>query len=100
MGLIEFESWNVKLKDIDILNMSQEVSRMGLVFEQIGDFVSASARGNISAYYCILGEVREQIDSGRFNVIVEMSTGEKSEISLSSQYVIENNKDISSLIRL
>ena len=100
MGAIEFEGRKIKLKDIKALNKSQEVSRIGLVFEQIGDYVSASATGNISAYYCILSEVRDQIISGSFNVIVEDSVGKKSEISLASRYVIEDDKDISSLIRL
>lgn len=99
MGWIEFESWNVKLKDIKALNKSPEVSRLGLVFEELPGLVSASAKGNVAPYYCILVEVKRQLISGGFNVTVELSNGEKKAIVLCPTLVTENEKDITFLIR-
>lgn len=98
MGTIDFEGWNVEVDDIDLLNKSPEVARVGLVFEQYPDLVSASAKGNVSAYYVILQEVKRRLVSGGFNVDVEFSTGEKKIILLTPYSVIENRKDITSLI--
>lgn len=77
MGHIEFEGWNVEIDDIKTLNRSPEVLRMGLIFEQHANLICASARGNVSAYYCILVEVKRRLISGGFNVNVTLSTGEK-----------------------
>jgi len=99
MGAIEFEGWNVEIDDLDALNTSREVTRIGLVFEQYPGLVSASANGNVATYYNILAEVRRRMVSGGFNVTVELSTSEKKAILLTPSFVTENGKDISSLIR-
>lgn len=99
MGWIEFEGWNVKLGDIEVLNRSRKISRIGFVFEQHPGLISASAKGNVAAYYCILVEVKRQLISGRFNVSVELTTGEKKTIVLYPSFVTENEKDITSLTR-
>lgn len=99
MGHIEFEGWNVEIDDIKTLNRSPEVSRMGLIFEQHANLICASARGNVSAYYCILVEVKRRLISGGFNVNVTLSTGEKREILLCPTFVTENDEDITRLIR-
>lgn len=99
MGRIEFEGWNVRLDDIEALNRSPEVSRIGLIFEQHPGLVSAVTEGNVAAYYCILLEVKQRLVSGGFNITVELSTGKKKKIVLSPTFVTENGKDITSLIR-
>ena len=99
MGWIEFEGWNVVLDDIEALNRSPEVSRIGLVFEQHPGLVSASAKGNVAAYYCILVEVKQRLISGGFNVAVELSNGDKKAVVLYPDFVTENEKDITFLIR-
>ena len=101
MGWIEFEGWNAKVDDIDVLNRSPEVSRVGLIFTQHPGLISASAKGNVSAYYNILVEVKRRLVAGSvgFNVVVELSTGVKKTIVLSPTFVTENGKDITSFIR-
>jgi hypothetical protein len=84
MGTIDFNGWNVEVDDIELLNKSPEVARVGLVFEQYPGLVSASAKGNVSAYYVILWEVRRRLISGGFNVMVELNNGEQRNITLTS----------------
>lgn len=100
MGSIEFEGWRVKLNDINVLNHSQEIMKIGLVFEQIGDCTFANFTGDILNHYEILGEVMNQINSGSFYIKIEDDTGKKSTVLLTSNYVIENNKEISSIFGL
>jgi len=99
MGSIEFEGWDVEIDDIEALNRSSEVSRIGLNFEQHPGMICASAEGNVAAYYCILVEVKRHMISGGFNVTVTRGTGEKKVINLYPTFVIENDVDITSLIR-
>lgn len=99
MGHIEFEGWNVEIDDIKTLNRSPEVSRMRLIFEQHANLICASARGNVSAYYIILVEVKRRLISGSFIVNVTLSTGEERKIVLWPDYVNENDEDITRLIR-
>lgn len=98
MGSICFEGWGVHVDDLAALNKSPEVKRLGLVFEQHPGLVSGSAKGNFAACYNILVEVRRRLVSGTFNVVVELSTGDKKDILLSPSYVIENGEDITWLI--
>lgn len=98
MGSIEFEGWNIVIDDIQKLNNSTEIHRLGLVFEQFADLVSASAQGNVSAYYVILKEIRERLVSGSFNGTVKLSTGEEKTIILSTSFVTENGEDITDFI--
>lgn len=97
VGRIEFEGWKVEVDDIAALNRAKEVSRIGLVFEQYPGLVSASADGNVAAYYNILSEVKGHLISGGFNVTVEMTTGEKKNINLTRALVLENGEDITGL---
>jgi hypothetical protein len=99
MGWIEFEGWNVEIDNIAALNRSPEVSRIGLNFEQHPGMICASAEGDVSAYYCILVEVKRRLISGTFNVTVTRGTGEKKVIDLHPSFVIENDVDITSLIQ-
>ncbi|MDO8263614.1 MAG: hypothetical protein Q7T21_10360 [Gallionella sp.] len=99
MESIDFEGWKVKIDDLEALNRSHEVSRIGLVFEQHPGLICASAEGNLSAYYCILSEVRRRIISGAFNVTVELKTGVKKKILLSQTVATENDKDIMFLVQ-
>lgn len=98
MGSIEFEGWNVVIDDIQKLNNSTEISRLGLVFEQFPGLISASAQGNVSAYYVILKEIRQRLISGGFNGTVKLSTGEEKIIILSAGFVTENWEDITDFI--
>lgn len=98
MGSIDFEGWNVEVDDIELLNRSPEVARVGLVFEQYPGLVSASTKGNVSAYYAILQAVKRRLVSGGFNVNVVLNTGEKKTILLTLDAVIEDRKDITSRI--
>lgn len=98
MGSIEFEGWNVVIDDMQKLNNSAEISRLGLVFEQFPGLVSASAQGNVSAYYVILNEMRQRLVSGGFNGAVKLSTGEEKTITLSTDFVTENWEDITDFV--
>lgn len=98
MGSIEFEGWNVVIDDIQKLNNSSEIYRLGLVFEQFADLASASVQGNVSTYYVILKEIQKRLVSGTFNGIVKLSTGEEKTIILSARSVTENGEDITDFI--
>lgn len=98
MGTIEFEGWNVVIDDIQKLNNSPEISRLGLVFEQFPSLVSATAQGNVSAYYVILSEIRQRLVSGGFNGTVKLSTGEEKTIILTIGSVSENWEDITDFV--
>jgi hypothetical protein len=99
MGSINFESFNAVIDNINTLNISEETSRLGLHFEQEGNYIEASVKGNISTYYNILSEVNSRLISGNFQVNVTTSTGETINISLSPSLVTENGKDITKIIQ-
>ena len=99
MGSIDFEGWNVEVDDIELLNKSPEVAKLGLVFEQYPGLVSASAKGNVSAYYVILQEVKRRLVSGGFNVDVELNGNVIKSILLTPDSVTEDGKDMTFLFQ-
>jgi hypothetical protein len=99
MGSIDFEGWNVEVDDIELLNKSPEVAKLGLVFEQYPGLVSASAKGNVSAYYVVLQEVKRRLVSGGFNVDVELNANARKSILLTPDSVTEDGKDMTFLFQ-
>lgn len=82
-----------------MLNKVSDVARVGLVFEQYTGLVSASAKGNVSAYYVILQEVKQRLVSGGFNVDVELNADERKTILLTPDFVTEDGKDMTFLFQ-
>ncbi|WP_158677507.1 hypothetical protein [Chromobacterium vaccinii] len=98
MGSIYFEGWNAKVDDLEKLNNSPEILRIGLNFEQHPDLIFASADGNVSVYYNILREVKRRLTYGGFKITVILSTGDERQIILATDFATENGEDITSLV--
>lgn len=98
MGNVTLEGWNVKIDDLDVLNKSPEIARLGLVFEEYPGLISASVSGDVSAYLSILLEIKRRIVCGSVCVEVMFDAGEKRKFTVAGSYILEGGEEITSLI--
>ncbi|WP_153065379.1 hypothetical protein [Xanthomonas arboricola] len=100
MGLIDLESWNAKIANIDGLNNEPEILRMGLIFHRQANYIYASVQGNVSTYYVVIQELLKYLGDGSFQGKVVTSGGVSKNLVISRDYVLEDMRDISTLVGL